>query len=189
MDIEQEDEQFLEEREQVTDNKDVANIEEHTNDEIGIVDPCMDMEMGMTRDDEEGRHHAKVKRRAADKDGKPVGRPNDNPLSDHCQHEAEFMDGRTEILIANMTAENLLAQVNDDGHRHLLIDETEDHRVTSDAVSKTDGQKRKKRTTRAWMGILREMERWLSRLGNNEGSEGFSSSAAGRSCSSNRHPG
>ena len=58
-----------------------------------------------------------------------MGRPHNNPLLDHRQYEVEFLDGRTEILTANIIDDNLLAQVYDDGHSHILIDEIEYHRV------------------------------------------------------------
>ena len=67
------------------------------------------------------------------------------------------MDGTTEVLTANIIAENLLAQVDDQGHRHLMIDEIEDHRNNSDAITKEKGTiitpsglQRKKKTTKGW---------------------------------------
>lgn len=154
--LEREDEEFVNEYKRVIDSKDVADIEDYTNEEVGIKDPYINMELGITRD-EEGMHHARVKRRAVDEEGKPIGMPSDNPLMDQRQYEIEYMDGRTEILTANIIAENLLAQVDDDGHRHLLIDEIEDHRILEDAIPKEQGtfvtntgRTRKKRTTRGW---------------------------------------
>ena len=88
------------------------------------------MELGIIRDDE-GIHHARVKRRAVDQDGQPIGRPSNNPLLEIRRYEVEYLDGTTEVLTANIIAENLLAQVDDQGHRHLMIDEIEDHRKNS----------------------------------------------------------
>ena len=86
-----------------------------------------------------------------------MGRPHNNPLLDHRQYEVEFLDGRTEILTANIIDDNLLAQVYDDGHSHILIDEIEYHRVDESAVPKSEGTyttgsglHRNKRTTRVW---------------------------------------
>ena len=60
-------------------------------------------------------------------------------------------------MTANIIAENLLAQVDDDGHQHLLIDEIEDHRFDESVVPKSEetytmesGLHRNKRTTRGW---------------------------------------
>ena len=68
-------------------------------------------------------HHARVKQRDVEQEGRPVGRPHNNPLLDHRKYEVEFLYGKTEIMTANIIAENLLAQVDDDRHQHLLIDE------------------------------------------------------------------
>ena len=46
-----------------------------------------------------------------DVEGKPKGVPNNNPLLDQQQYVVEFMDGRIEVLTANIIAENLLSQV------------------------------------------------------------------------------
>jgi hypothetical protein len=49
------------------------------------------------------------------------------------------MDGETEILTANIIAENLLAQVDEDGHREMMIARIEDHRVLEDAIPIEEG--------------------------------------------------
>ena len=60
-------------------------------------------------------------------------------------------------MTANIIAENLLAQVDDEGHRNMLIDEIEDHRFDDSAGPKSEGTytmgsglHRNKRTTRGW---------------------------------------
>ena len=60
-------------------------------------------------------------------------------------------------MSANIMAENLIAQVDDHGNRHLLIDEIEYHRSTEEAISSDQGTyktksgfDRKKRTTKGW---------------------------------------
>ena len=93
------------------------------------------MELGIRRDDE-GLHRARVKWRAVDQDGRPIGRPSNNPLLDSRRYKVEYLDGTTEVLTANIIADNLLDQVDDQGHRHLMIDEIEDHRKNSDAIPK-----------------------------------------------------
>jgi hypothetical protein len=49
------------------------------------------------------------------------------------------MDGEVEILTANIIAENLLAQVDEEGHIQMLIDEIEDHRTKEDAIPIDEG--------------------------------------------------
>ena len=60
-------------------------------------------------------------------------------------------------MTANLIAENLLSQVDEDGHRQMLFSKIIDHRVTQDAIPKSQGTFitpsgaiRKKRTTRGW---------------------------------------
>ena len=48
--------------------------------------------------------------RAVDQDGQPIGRPSNNPLLDSRRYKVEYLDGTTEVLTANIIAENSLAQ-------------------------------------------------------------------------------
>ena len=73
-----------------------------------------------------------MKRRAVDKDER---------------HEIEYTDEVTEAFAANTIAENLLAQVGDQGQRILMINEIEDCRKTADAVPREKGTIR---TTKGW---------------------------------------
>ena len=75
------------------------------------------------------------------------------------------MDGTTEVLTANIIAENLLAQVDDQEHHHLMIDEIEYHRKNSDAIPKEKGTiitpsglQRRKKTTKDWDFYVRRKE-------------------------------
>jgi hypothetical protein len=125
--------------------------------EVGEEDPYLNMELGLPRREDEELKQAHVKRRAFDVEGQPIGRPSTNPLLDSRQYEIEFMDGKVEILTANIIAENLLAQVDEEGHRQMLIEEIEDHRTLEDAIPIDEGEyttpsgmKRKRRTTKGW---------------------------------------
>ena len=86
-----------------------------------------------------------------------MGVANNNPILDTRQYEVEFLDGQVEILTANIIAENIIAQADNEGHYHLSLDEIEDHRVLEDAIPKNkgtyttkQGTTRQKRTTRGW---------------------------------------
>ena len=86
-----------------------------------------------------GLHHARVKQRAVDKGGRPIGIPSNDPLLDRWRYKVEYLDGTTEVLTADIIVENFLAQVDDQGHRHLMIDEIKDHLKNSDAIPKEKG--------------------------------------------------
>ena len=79
--------------------------------------------------------HAKVKRRAVDRDGKPLGVASSNPITDTRLYEIEYADGSAEVVPANVIAENILSQVDEEGNRQLMIDEIIDHRKNVDAVT------------------------------------------------------
>ena len=71
--------------------------------------------------------HATVKRRILNEDRKPVGTGSLNAITDTQLYEVEFIDGSTEVMAANVIAENLLSQVDQEGHCQLMLDEIIDH--------------------------------------------------------------
>ena len=120
-------------------------------------DPYLHMEVGLPRGSDDQLYHARIKRRATDSEGKPIGVESNNPLTDTRQYEVEFLDGSKEFLTANIIAENLLAKVDEEGHRQLLMDEIIDHRKMMMLWKKKDafyntrqGTKRRKMTTKGW---------------------------------------
>ena len=122
-----------------------------------IFDSYIDMEVGLPRGADNELYHAKVKRRAVDKSGVPMGVETSNPITDTRLYEVEFLDGTVETMAANVIAENILSQVDEEGHRQLMIDEIVDHRTNDDAVSTENayynmpnGTKRRRRTTKGW---------------------------------------
>ena len=75
-------------------------------------------------------------------------------MIDTRQYYIKFFDGEIEVYMANIIAENLLSQLDEEGHRQMMIDEIMDHRVMEEAIPKNEGNlitrygiKRKKRTT------------------------------------------
>ena len=77
---------------------------------------------------------------------------------DSRQYKIEFNDGQVEILPANIIAESILSQVDEDGHKQMMLDKIIDHRSTDQAIKKKDGHvynpynesKRRKKTIRGW---------------------------------------
>ena len=128
----------------------------------GIADnQFVNMEVALPRDTE-GPAFARVKRRKTDRDGNPIGIAHKNPIMDTRVFEVEFADGYTAAMTANAISENLFAQVDQEGHRLLLMDEIVDHRKSKAAVSKEDGwqttsggQRRRKTTTKGWEFLIR----------------------------------
>jgi hypothetical protein len=124
---------------------------------LGATSQHVGMELAFPRGDDGEMIHACVTKRMRDDEGMPIGRASDNPLLDLRMSEVEYVNGNVEELTANIIAENLIAQVDDEGHRQMMLDEIVDHRTKEDAISKSQGTyvnqngvKRQKRTTRKW---------------------------------------
>ena len=92
-----------------------------------------------------------------DANGIPIGTAHDNPLLDTRMYEVEYVDGKKVALSANHIAENLFAQVDDEGNRHVLMHEIIDHRTNGQEVKQQDaflttkmGTKWLRETTKGW---------------------------------------
>jgi hypothetical protein len=86
-------------------------------------DTYSNMELALPRSGGEVEF-GKVTKRLRDKNGLPIGTANDNPILDTKVYEVEFPDGHKTSLTANATiVENLFAQVDSEGNRHVLFDE------------------------------------------------------------------
>ena len=67
--------------------------------------------------------HAIVNSRKLDDEGKAVGNMNNNPLLDNISYEVDFSDGTNEVISANIIYDNILAQVDEYGHRQIILNE------------------------------------------------------------------
>ena len=92
-----------------------------------------------------------------DKEGKVKGGIDDNPVLNKRIYDVTFSDGAIKQYAANVIAENMLAQVDHEGHQYLLLDHISDHRFDDTAIKKDDQYvvtKRVKRhlrqTTKGW---------------------------------------
>ena len=83
----------------------------------------VDMELGLTRGEDDSLMHEIVKQRKRDDYGNPTGTESTNPLVDTRAYEIEFIDGTTETLTEHIIAENLFSKVDEEGHMQLSLDE------------------------------------------------------------------
>ena len=149
------DQDFVEEFNRVINDESIPEADAYSPDSH---DSYLNMEIGLPRGDDDALLHATVKRRAVDVDGKPIGVASNNPLTDSRKYEVEFDDGTSEILSANIIAENILAQVDDDGHKHLVMKEIIDHRsdpkvalpISESHYVNNKGTRVNRRTTKGW---------------------------------------
>lgn len=120
-------------------------------------DPYVNMEIALPRGEDGAMQFAQVKKRKIDSDGVPIGVANDNPLFDNRVYVVEWLDGHTEELMANIIAENLFSQIDNEGNRFVLLDDIVDHRKSVNALSGDDSfitadnnMKHRRHTTQGW---------------------------------------
>ena len=78
--------------------------------------------------DGEHMHSAKVMSRVKDTDGMVAGAQNDNPMLDRRVYNVMFPDGAERQYSANVIAQSMYANVDEDGHQYQLMDEIIEHR-------------------------------------------------------------
>ena len=137
LDLELEDKDFLIDFEQAINDVVIREIEYLFTDlETGVDDPYLNMDFGISRGEEEDIQRARVKRRSLDVEGKPIGQDSNTPMLDTRQYEVKFLDGEIKVYTANIISENLLSQVDEEGHCHMMIDDIVDHQVMEEAIPK-----------------------------------------------------
>ena len=102
--------------------------------------------------------YGKVTRRKRDADGNLIGKSHPNPLLSTAVYSVAFDNGAVEAYSANIIAENLYAQVDEEGKEYCCIDEIVDHRHDATAVQADDAlttRGQPQRTTRGWQLCVR----------------------------------
>jgi hypothetical protein len=119
-------------------------------------DTYLNMELALPRDGGE-EQFGRVVKRMRDKDGLPIGTTNNNPILDSQLYDAEFQDGYRTSLAANSIAENLFAQIDDEGNWHVLFREIIEHCTNGKQFLQQDafittwtGTRRRRETTVGW---------------------------------------
>ena len=106
--------------------------------------------------------YGKVIKRARDECGELIGNSHTNPLLDSSVYEVELEDGSVERYTANIIAEAIYSQIDNDGQTVSLLDEITDHKFDETAIRKEDGttrgpngSRKPKVTTRGWKLLAR----------------------------------
>ena len=99
----------------------------------------------------------KVVGRSKSADGDIIGNYDNNPLLNTLSYDVEFQDGTVREYGANIIAENIYLQVDENGYGHNVLDSILDHRKGDDAidvrekyVTTKSGQKRLRKSTVGW---------------------------------------
>ena len=114
---------------------------------------------------------ARVMKRRINTDGNEIGTYDSNPLLNSIIYEVKFPDGTVQDYGANVIAENLYSQLDEDGHRQQVLDCILEHSKDDTAVPKAEkyavtkgGSKRLRKTTIGWKMLVRwtdNNEQWI----------------------------
>ena len=101
-------------------------------------------------------HAARVKQRAIDVGGRPVGTPNENPMVDTREYIVELPDGLEAKYSANVIAENMWTQCDVKGNKYLLMESIINNKTDGHTIHKVNGftylngRKHRKKSTKGW---------------------------------------
>ena len=110
---------FIDEFQTVISKKEIKEAdEEFTPDTFD--DRYLNMELTLPKGDDPNPQLTKVTKRLRDANGIPIGTANDNPILDSRMYEVKYQDGTKALLAANYIAENMFAQVDQEGNCHIL---------------------------------------------------------------------
>ena len=100
---------------------------------------------------------ATVSKRMKDNEGNAIGKRNANPLLDTREYECTLDDGSVHRYHANVIADNIYSQCDDEGRRHAVLQEIIDHKKDRTAIEIANGytttrrgQRIPKTTTKGW---------------------------------------
>jgi hypothetical protein len=104
----------------------------------------------------------KVKRRSVDDNGKTIGTYSDNPIMNSIVYEVKFPDGELKEYAANILAENMVCQVDHEGHNIMLLREIIDYKrdeatavpIDDKFLTTRSGQRSLRKTTQGWSFLV-----------------------------------
>ena len=110
----------------------------------------------------DGQRLAKVRKRSVDSDGNDIGVSDPNPFLNTAVYDVEFDDGTIRKYGANIIAQNIFEQVDDEGYSLTKLEGIIDYVKEDDAVPKSrstfktkSGQIRKRRSTKGWKLLVK----------------------------------
>ena len=115
------DEDFQEEFSNIVSNDDIKEADDEFTQEV-FDDTYLNMELALPSGDGAEPGFARDTKRLGDANGLPNGTAHDNPILDSRMCEVEYQDGCKSAMAANAIIQNLFAQVDAEGNRHVLFD-------------------------------------------------------------------
>ena len=74
-----------------------------------------------------------------DQNGRPVGVANEDPMLDTRRYNVKYINGSSEVIAANIIAENILSDIEEEGNSQMLLDDVIDHRINENGIPKFQG--------------------------------------------------
>ena len=155
-----EDPDFTEEFHEVISNNELKEADDNFTPDV--YNSYLNMELAIPQGDSLEPRLTRVTKRLKDANGLPIGLANENPILDTRMYKVEYLDGERASLAANNIAENLFAQIDDEGNRQVLMDEIIGHWSNEHAVKQQDafimtktGTRRRRETTKGWELLVR----------------------------------
>ena len=129
--IDEHDYNFDEEFKKVISDDGVPEFDDNNaSDAPEIFDSYINMDVGAPRRNDGELYYKTVRRLEIDDDGKLLELETSKPITEKRLYEVDYIYGTVKPLATNVIAENLLSQVDQEGHYQLFIDEIIDHRKT-----------------------------------------------------------
>ena len=79
------------------------------------------MDLVLPKRGEPEPHFSCITKHLPNSNGLPIRKASDNPILDTRMYEFEYADGDKSALSANLMAENIFAQIDEEGNRHVLM--------------------------------------------------------------------
>ena len=113
----------------------------------------------------------RVKRRTTDSVGNHIGTYDSNPMLNNISYDVEFPDNTTQHFNANIIAQNLYSQIDNDGHQSRELDciigykqDTTAVRCANMWLQTKSGQRRMRQSTQGWTLLVKWLDgsqQWL----------------------------
>ena len=150
---------------------DICNAEGVPISDKSLTDLMIGIEVALPHGEEDKQKLCKILRRSVDNDGQTTGVYDENPALNTMIYDVQFEDGRIQKYAANIIAQNVLEQVDNEGNYAERIEAVLDHRRQGNAVSKgkmyvtmRDGRKKLRQSTAGWdfkVRFTNGREQWM----------------------------
>ena len=102
-----------------------------TNDQFFVAEVCL-------TDERSRKSMARITKSVKENEENPRGVEHPTLFADHSLYEVSFTNVQTEDLTANMISENMISQVDSEGHHYQVLKEISDYSADGSALKRSD---------------------------------------------------